>query len=59
MDDLLGGADEVFDRTDWEVESEFDFGVWDSGATRFKGRRLTLLVNHDIMFDVGHYKHNL
>ena len=36
VDDLLGGGDEVFDRTILAFEREFDFGAWDVGAMRIK-----------------------
>ena len=38
VDDLIGGRDETFDRIMTAVRKEFDFGAWDVGNFRFKGR---------------------
>ena len=38
VDDLLGGGDEVHDRTILEVKREFDSGAWDVGFLKFKER---------------------
>ena len=60
MDDLLGGGDEVFERTALDVKREVDVGAWDVGAMRFKERQLTQMANlrnHGRQFE--HYKHNL
>ena len=44
VDDLLGGGDEVFDRSILEVKREFDFGAWDVGSMKFKESQLTQMV---------------
>ena len=47
----------------WEevmkCKREFDFGAWDVGAMRFKGRELTQMANYEIMIDMEHCKHDL
>jgi hypothetical protein len=57
VDDVLGGGDELFDRVMNEVRREFDFGAWDVGNVRFKGRQLTQMPNGEIVVDMEHYKH--
>ena len=57
VDDLLGGGDEVFDRTMLEVKRKFHFGAWDVGAMMFRARQLTQMANHEIMIDKDHQVH--
>ena len=38
VDDVIGGGNEIFDRIMTAVRKEFDFGAWDVGNFRFKGR---------------------
>ena len=41
------------------VRKEFDFGAWDSGNFRFKGRQISQMPNGEIVFDMDQYKHEL
>ena len=59
VDDLLGGGDEVFDRTISEVQRESGLGAWDVGAMRFRGSELTRMANDEIVIDMEHYEHEL
>ena len=59
VDDLMGGGDEVFDRTISEVQREFDLGAWDVGVMRFRGSELTRMANCEIVTDMEHYEHEL
>ena len=38
VDDVIGGGDATVDRIMTSVRKEFDFGAWDVGNFRFKGR---------------------
>ena len=38
---------------------QFDFGAWDTGSFRFKGRQISQLPNGEIVFDMEQYKHEL
>ena len=49
----------MVDRAALEIKPEFDFGAWEVGAMRFKGRQLTQMSNGEIMIDMGHHKHEL
>ena len=59
VDDVIGGGDETFDRIMTAVRKEFDFGAWDIGSFRFKGRPISQLPNGEIVFDMEQYKHEL
>ena len=59
VDDVIGGGDETFDRIMTAVRKEFDFGAWDVGNFRFKGRQLSQMPNGEIVFDMEQYKHEL
>ena len=50
-DDVIGGGYETFDRTMTTVRKEFDFGAWDVGNFRFKGRQISQMANGEIVFD--------
>ena len=41
VDDVIGGGNEIFDRIMTTVHKEFDFGTWDIGNFRFKGRQIS------------------
>ena len=41
------------------VRKEFDFGAWDIGNFRFKGRQISHMPNGEIVFDMERYKHEL
>ena len=41
VDDVIGGGNETFDRIMTAVRREFDFGAWDVGNFRFKGRQIS------------------
>ena len=42
VDDVIGGGDETLDRIMTAVrKEEFDFGAWDVGNFRFKGRQIS------------------
>ena len=41
VDYVIGGGDETFDRIMTAVRKEFDFGAWDVGNFRFKGRQIS------------------
>ena len=59
VDDVIGGGNETFDRTMATVRKEFDFGAWDVGNFRFKGRQISQMPNGEIVFDMEQYKHEL
>ena len=59
VDDVIGGGDETFDRIMTAVRKEFDFGAWDVGNFRFKGRQVSQMLNGEIVFDMEQYKHEL
>ena len=53
VDDVIGGGNETFDRFMTAVPKEFDFGAWDVGSFRFKGRQTSQMPNGEIVFDIG------
>ena len=57
--DLLEGGVEVFGTTISEVKCEFEFGAWDVGVPRFRGRQLTQMANCEIVIAMEHHKHEL
>ena len=59
VDDVIGGGDETFDRIMTAVRKEFDFGTWDIGNFRCKGRKISQMPNGEIVFDMEQYKHDL
>ena len=59
VDDVMGGGDETFYRIMKAARKEFDFGAWDIGSFRFKGRLISQMPNGDIVFDIEQYKHEL
>ena len=59
VDDVIGGGNETFDRIMTAVRKEFDFGAWDVGNFRFKGRQISQMLNGEIVFDMEQYKHEL
>ena len=59
VDDVIGGGNETFDRIMTAVRKEFDFGAWDVGNFRFKGRQISQMPNGEIVFDMEQYKHEL
>ena len=59
VDDVIGGGDETFDRIMTTVRKEFDFGAWDVGNFRFKGRQISQMPNGEIVCDMEQYKHEL
>ena len=52
VDDVFGGGNETFDRITSTVRKEFDFGAWDVGNFRFKGRQISQMPNGEIVFDM-------
>ena len=59
VDDVIGGGDEAFDRIMTAVRKEFDFGSWDVGNFRFKGRQISQMPTGEIVFGMEQYKHEL
>ena len=59
VDVVIGGGDEFFDRIMTAVRKEFDFGAWDVGNFRFKGRPISQMPNGEIVLDMEQYKHEL
>ena len=59
VDDVIGGGNQTFDRTMTTVRKEFDFGAWDVGNFRFKGRHISQMPNGEIVRDMEPYKHEL
>ena len=59
VDDVIGGLNEIFDRIMTTVRKEFDFGAWDVGNFRFKGRQISQMPNGEIVCDMEQYKHEL
>ena len=59
VDDVIGGGNETFDRIMATVRKEFDFGAWDVGNIRFKGRQISQMPNGEIVCDMEQYKHEL
>ena len=57
--DVIGGGNETFDRIMTAVRKEFDFGAWDIGNFRFKGRQISQMPNGEFVFDMEQYKHEL
>ena len=45
VDDVIGGGNEIFDRIMTTVRKEFDFGAWDVGNFRSKGRQISQMPN--------------
>ena len=41
------------------VREEFDFGSWDIGNFRFKGRQISQIPNGEIVFDMEQFIHEL
>ena len=58
-DDVIGGGNEIFDRIMTTVRKEFDFGAWDVGNFRFKGRQISQMPHGGIVCDMEQYKHEL
>ena len=56
---VIGGGKEIFDRIMTTVRKEFDFGAWDVGYFRFKGRQTSQMPNGEIVCDMDQYKHEL
>ena len=59
VDDVIGGGNETFDRIMTSVRKEFDFGAWDVGNFRFKGRQISQMPHGEIVFEMEQYKHEL
>ena len=59
VDDVIGGGNETFDRIMTAVRKEFDFGAWDVGNFRLKGRQISPMPNGEIVFDMEQYMHEL
>ena len=59
VDDVIGGGDETFDRIMTTVRTEFDFGAWDVGNFRFKGRQISQMAIGEIVCDTEQCKHEL
>ena len=59
VDDVIGGGDETLDRIMTAVRKEFDFGAWDIGSFRFKGRQISQMPYGEIVFDMEQHKHEL
>ena len=59
VDDMIGGGNETFERIMTAVRKEFDFGAWDVGNFRFKGRQISQMPNGEIVLDMEQYKHEL
>ena len=59
FDDVIGGGNQTFDRIMTTVRKEFDFGAWDVGNFRFKGRQISQMPNGEIVCDMEQYKHEL
>ena len=59
VDDVIGARKETFDRIMTAVRKEFDFGAWDVGNFRFKGRQIPQMPSGEIVFDMEQYKHEL
>ena len=59
VDDVIRGGDETLDRIMTAVPKEFDFGPWDDGNFRFKGRQISQMSNGEIVFDMEQYEHEL
>ena len=59
VDDVIGGGNEIVDRIMTTVRKEFDFGAWDVGNFRFKGRQISQMPNGEIVCDMEQYKHEL
>ena len=57
VDDVIGGGEETFDRIMTAVRKEFDFGAWDVGNFRFKGRQISQIPSGEIVSDMEQYKH--
>ena len=52
VDGVIGGGNETFHRIMTAVRKEFDFGAWDIGNFRFKGRQISQMPNEEIVFDM-------
>ena len=57
VDDAIGGGNKTFDRIMTTVRKEFDFGTWDVGNLRFKGRQISQMPIGEIVFYMEQYKH--
>ena len=45
VDDVIGDGDEIFDRIMTALRKYFEFGAWDVGSFRFKGRQISQMPN--------------
>ena len=59
VDDMIGGGNETFKRVMTAVRKEFDFGTWEIGNFRFKGRQISQMPEGEIVFDMEQFKHEL
>ena len=59
VDDVIGGGNETFDRIMTTVRKEFDFGAWDVGNFRFKGRQISQMPSGETVCDMEQNKHEL
>ena len=57
--DMICGGNETFNRFMTAVRKEFDFGSWDSGNFRFKGRQICQMPNGEIVFEMKQFNHEL
>ena len=59
VDDMIGNGNETFNRVMTALRKEFDFGSWEIGNFRFKGRQISQMPNKEIVSDVEQLKHEL
>ena len=53
VDDVIGGGNEIFDRIMTTVRKEYDFGAWDVGNCRFKGRQISKMPSGENVCDMN------
>ena len=56
---MIGGGNQTFKRVMTAVREELDFGTWDIGNFRFKGRQISQMPNGEIVFDMEQVKHEV
>ena len=59
VNDMIGSGNKTFNRVMTAVLKEFDFGSWDIGNFRFKGRQISQMPNGEFVFDTEQFKHEL
>ena len=57
--DMIGSGNETFNRVMTAFRKEFEFGSWEIGNFRFKGRQFSQMQNGEIVFHIEQFRHEL